>query len=103
MDDDDGRRLADTGGDLGLQIFKRILRLGEDEHLAPQPGGLVAHDRLVQNGVELAPFRVLTGQLQPERAGLEVAEDGNLGVELGERGGGRRVVGERLLCRLNLV
>ena len=83
--------------------FKRVLWLGEDEHLAPQPSRLVTHDRLIEDSVELAPFRVLTGQLQPEGAGLEVAEDGDLGFEFSERGSCRRLIGQRLFRRLNLV
>ena len=35
MDHHDGSRLADSRGDLLLQIFERVLRLGEDDDLAP--------------------------------------------------------------------
>ena len=59
MDDDHRSRVAHAGGDLLLKVFQRVLWLSEDQDFAAQAGGLVEHDRVVEDRLELPPLCVL--------------------------------------------
>ena len=100
MDHDDGSRLADPRGDLLLQIFERVLRLGEDHDLAPQARCGIEHDRLVEDRFKLSPFGVLPRQLQTKRPVLEILQDDDLGLQFGERCSRRRLIDDLLLSLL---
>ena len=63
----------------------------------------IEHDRLVEDRFELAPFGVLTGELQSERARLKIPEDDDLRFELGQRLRGRRLIDDLLLGFLGFL
>ena len=99
---DHGSRVAKPGDNLLLQVFERVLGLGEDQDFPPQPGCRIEHDRFVEDRLQLAPLGVLPGKLQAQRASFEVRQNCDLGFEFGERLRGRRLI-ENLLLRPPLL
>ena len=63
MNHDHGCRLANPRCNLLLQIFERVLRLGEDDDLASQSRRGIQHQGLVEDRFQLPPFGVLPRQL----------------------------------------
>ena len=85
------------------EIFERILGLGEDQDFPPQPRCRIEHDRFVEDRLQLAPFRVLAGQLQAQRAIFEVRQNGDFGFKFGERLRGGRLIEDLLFGRLGFL
>src|SRR5260221_6612413 len=78
MDYHHGRSVAKAGRYLLREIFERVLRLGEDEDLAPQTGRRIEHDRLVEDRREVAPFSILPRQLEAQSSVFEIRQDDDL-------------------------
>ncbi len=74
VNDSNGRRITDTGSNLGLEILQRIFRLREDKDLTARACGRIEHQRLVEHGFELAPFGILTRQFQRQGLSLKIAK-----------------------------
>ena len=68
-----------------LQVFERVLGLGEDQDFPPQPGCWIEHDRFIKDRLQLTPLRVLPGKLQAQRASFEVGQNRYLRLKFGER------------------
>jgi hypothetical protein len=49
MHDDYGRGVAKPGGNFLLQVFERVLGLGEDQDFPPQASRWIEHDRFVKD------------------------------------------------------
>ena len=60
-------RPADPLRDTFSEVVQRVLGFREDQQLAARPRHVVNHRRLVEDGAELRPFRVLTGLEQTIR------------------------------------
>ena len=102
VDLDHGLGAAEAGADLVGEVGERVARLGEDDQLAPVACG-VGHQRLVEDALQLAPLGVGAGAAQRLGPLLEVGQDRDLGLELGDGLGGGGAVDQALLGGLDLV
>ena len=102
MDDGHGLGFADALPDLAREIFERVARLGEDQELAALAGRLVDHRRLVEDFAELAPLGILARLAQSVSKLFEIAQDDQLGFQLGDRLGCRGAIRDLLLGLLQL-
>ena len=59
MNHNHGRSITEPGGIFLLQVFQRVLGLGEDQYFLPQPGCRIEYDRFVKDRFKLAPLCVL--------------------------------------------
>ena len=102
VDDGDGFGAPEPRADPLGEVVQGVAGLGEDEELSAVPFA-VGHERVVENAVELGPLGV--GARAPERRGLglEHLEGRDLGLELRDRAGRRRLVEDGFLGRLGFL
>src|SRR4051812_23509144 len=85
--------------DLSGEVAEGVAGLGEDDELSPLPT-FARHERVVEDAVELPPFRVLAGPPHGMGLGLQALKDDDLGTELGDSPGGGGLVNQ---CVLGLL
>ena len=96
MDHIDRFGVAKTRAHLFEQVVQGVLRFGEDDQLSAVLGR-VDHQIIVEDAVELAPFRVHAGTQHAKRHGFEAFQRLDLKSELLHSLGGRRTGGDQVL------
>lgn len=89
MDDRDRAGPAQQRPDPFLQVGQRVAVFGEDDELPRPAGG--EHGGLQQAG-QFVPFPVQTRGADAQRRGRQFSQTGDLGLQFGNRPGGRRLI-----------
>ena len=101
---DHHHRLAPSqpGADAFGEVLQGVAGFGEDDELPPVPA-LVTHQRVVEDGVQLAPLGVRVAEAQRPGLPFQPSERRDLRFQLLHGGGGRRLVENALLRSLDLL